>query len=263
MKKIIVLLVAGLLLAPGPALAKKAKYEVVAVTNGGQIKGKVTTALKVKDPVINIEVKAGEDPEKTEVERELCGGEKAAGMYILSSAGEVKNAYVIVEKVKKGKAPPKMDLVIDNIDCRFVPLVGISYLKSKYIIKNSDPVLHNTNLGKLLKGGIRRTVYNLALPHKDQVIKKISRVSGLISLKCDAHYWMRAYVYASRHPYVAITDANGGYEIKDLLPGKYKVRFWHEGFEEVIKGVEVKPGSSTELSALFTKTLTPDFLKAN
>ena len=70
MKKIIVLLVAGLLLAPGPALAKKARYEVVAVTNGGQIKGTVTTALKVKDPVINIEVKAGDDPEKNKVEKE-------------------------------------------------------------------------------------------------------------------------------------------------------------------------------------------------
>lgn len=261
MKKIVVLLVAGLLLASGPALAKKTRYEVVEVTNGGQIKGKVTAVLKVKDPVMNIEIKAGDDPEKTKMEKELCGGEKAAGMYILSAAGEVKNAYVIVEKVKKGKAPPKSDLVIDNIDCRFVPLAGISYIKSKYIFKNSDPVLHNTNMGKMLKGGIRRTVYNLALPHKDQVIKKISRVSGLISIKCDAHYWMRAYVYASRNPYVAITDANGGYEIKDLLPGRYKVRFWHEGFEEVIMEVEVKPGSSTELSALFTKTLTPDFLE--
>jgi uncharacterized membrane protein len=46
-----------------------------------------------------------------------------------------------------------------------------------------------------------------------------------------------------------------------ILPGKYKVRVWHEGFEEVVKEVEVKAGSTSDLSATFTKTRTPDFMK--
>ncbi len=133
-------------------------------------------------------------------------------------------------------------------------------MKTKYIIKNSDPILHNTNLGKVLGGGKRRTVYNLALPYKDQVIKKSNRVAGLIQIKCDAHPWMRAYVYSSRHPYVAITDENGNFEIKDLLPGKYTIKFWHEGFEEVEQEIEVTPGQASELNATFTKKRKPLFM---
>jgi hypothetical protein len=112
----------------------------------------------------------------------------------------------------------------------------------------------------MLKGGVKRAVFNLALPYKDQVIKKKNRVAGLIHVKCDAHPWMRAYVYSSRHPYVAITDAKGNFEIKDLLPGKYTVKFWHEGFEEVIKEIEVNGGGVSKLNATFTKTRKPAFM---
>ena len=93
------------------------------------------------------------------------------------------------------------------------------------------------------------------------MIKKRNRVAGLIHVKCDAHAWMRAYVYSSRHPYVAITDANGNFEIKDLLPGKYTVRFWHEGFEDVVQEIEVKAGKASELNATFAKTRIPAFLR--
>ena len=72
---------------------------------------------------------------------------------------------------------------------------------------------------------------------------------------------MRSYIYSSRHPYVAITDADGGFEIKDLPPGKYKVRVWHEGFEDVVQDVEVKAGGTSDLKATFSKTRTPDFMK--
>ncbi len=262
MKKIVIFIVAVALLIPLMSNAKrKPRYKAVEVTNGGTIKGKITSADKVKDLVLPINVKDKENAEETALEKNTCGSEQQAMMYVLSSANEVKNAFVIVEGVKEGKAAPKKDITIDNKNCRFEPLVSISYVKSNYVIKNSDPVLHNTNLGKEQRKGVRRTVYNLALPFKDQVIKKPNRVAGLINVKCDAHPWMRSYIYSSRHPYVAITDASGNFEIKDLLPGTYKIKIWHEGFEDIEKEVVVKAGSSSDLNAAFTKTRTPDFMK--
>jgi len=260
MRKIMVFMVVVSLLIPAVSFAKKARYEVVEVKNGGIIKGTIKSAEKIKDPVIPIKVKPKEDPKETELEKQTCGSTQQAMMYVLSSSNEVKNVLVMVEDVKKGKAAPKKDLVIDNLKCRFEPLVGISYVKSTYIIKNSDPLLHNTSLGKIIREGVRRTVYNLALPFRDQVIKKPNRVAGLINVKCDAHPWMRAYVYSSRHPYVSITDSNGNFEIKDLLPGKYTVRIWHEGFEEVIKEVDVKAGKASELNVTFSKKRKPAFM---
>ncbi len=262
MKKLLVFMVVVALIIPALSYSKrKPKYKAVEVTNGGTIKGTIKSADKIKDPVIPIIVKPKENPEETKLEKDTCGSSQQAMMYVLSSSNEVKNALVIVEGVKEGKAAPKKDITLDNKKCRFEPLVSITYVKSNYVIKNSDPLLHNTSLGKVVKEGVRRTVYNLALPFKDQIIKKPNRVAGLINVKCDAHPWMRAYVYSSRHPYVALTDASGNFEIKDLPPGKYKVRIWHEGFEDVVKEVEVKAGVASDLNASFAKTRTPDFMK--
>jgi hypothetical protein len=261
MKKLLIFMVVVALIIPALSYSKrKPKYKAIEVTNGGTIKGTIKSANKVKDPVISINVKPKENPEETKLEKDTCGSSQQAMMYVLSSSNEVKNAFVIVEGIKEGKAAPKKDIKIDNKKCKFEPLVSIAYVKSKFEVKNSDPILHNTNMGKEVRKGVRQTVYNLALPFKDQVIKKTNRSAGLIQVKCDAHPWMRAYVYSSRHPYAAITDASGNFEIKDLPPGKYKVRVWHEGFEDVVKEVEVKAGGTSDLNATFAKTRTQPFL---
>jgi hypothetical protein len=262
MKRLILITVAITLFLPLSAQSapKKPKYEAVEVTNGGSIKGVIKTSIKVVDPVIPIHIKPKENPLETEQEKKTCGENHGAMMYLISSSGGVKNAMVFVEGVKKGKAAPKKDLIINNNGCRFEPLVGIAYLKSNFVFKNSDPLFHNTSIGKMLPSGVRRTVYNLALPHKDQVITKPDRVSGLLHVKCDAHPWMRAYVYSSRHPYVAITGDNGEFEINDLLPGKYTVRIWHEGFKEMVREVDVQAGKTASLDGAFSETITPAVL---
>lgn len=249
MKRILALAVMMVLFAAAVSFA----YEVVDVKNGGGIKGTIKAAEKIADPVIKIVIKPKPDPKETELERSTCGDSQKANMYLLSPANEVKNVLVIVEDVQKGKAAPKNDLLIDNAKCYFEPIVGIAYKGANFKIKNSDPLLHNTNLGLLLTETTRRSVYNLALPNKDQVITKPVRATGLIIVKCDAHEWMRGYVYASDNPYVAITDANGNFEIKDLPAGKYKVRIWHEGFKEVNKTVEVSAGKSADLDVTLSK----------
>jgi len=66
---------------------------------------------------------------------------------------------------------------------------------------------------------------------------------------------MRAYVYSSRHPYVAITGDNGEFEINDLLPGKYTVRIWHEGFKEMVREVEVQAGKTAGLDGAFSEAV--------
>lgn len=248
MKKIVVLVVIFTLVLVSIPFA----YEVVEVKGGGSIKGKIKAASKEADPVIEIKISPKERPEDAEKIRQTCGTSQQAMMYILSPNLEVKNVLIIVEDVKKGKATPKTDFTIDNNKCYFDPLVGVAYKGGNFVIKNSDPFMHNTNLGILLKDK-RSTVYNLALPTMGQVITKPIRRTGLHEVKCDAHEWMRAFVYVSEHPYVAVTDASGNFEIKDLPPGKYKVRIWHEGFGSVTKDVEVSAGKASDLSVTLTK----------
>jgi hypothetical protein len=49
-----------------------------------------------------------------------------------------------------------------------------------------------------------------------------------IPVKCDVHPWMNAYIHVLDHPYFAVTQQDGTFEIKGLPPGDYEVSVWHE-----------------------------------
>lgn len=245
MKRWLLLILVLTLILPASAFAKRKKYEVVDVVDGGSIVGTIKAAEKVADPVEKVETTVPE-------EQKLCGSEFKMNMYIISADLGVKNVIVALQKVTKGKAMPQQDLFLDNKGCQFLPLVGVAFKGSQFVIHNADPIFHNTSLGLIMKDK-RSTVYNLALPTQDMTIKKPVRRTGMHSVKCDSHKWMRAYVYAAKNPYVAVTDANGKFEITDILPGKYEVMVWHEGFGEVVKTVEVKPGQATTMDHTFAK----------
>jgi hypothetical protein len=68
-----------------------------------------------------------------------------------------------------------------------------------------------------------------------------------IPVDCNIHPWMRAYVVAVDHPFVAVSDKNGEIEIKGLPAGeKLSFRLYHEAATGSIKEVLVN-GKATEL----------------
>lgn len=47
-------------------------------------------------------------------------------------------------------------------------------------------------------------------------------------MTCDYHAWMSCYVLLRDNPYMAKTDSNGRFEIRNLPVGEHVFRFWHE-----------------------------------
>ena len=41
---------------------------------------------------------------------------------------------------------------------------------------------------------------------------------------------MKSYIAVFKHPYFAVTGANGSFDIKNLPPGTYTLEAWHEKF---------------------------------
>jgi hypothetical protein len=39
---------------------------------------------------------------------------------------------------------------------------------------------------------------------------------------------MKGYIAVFKHPFFAVTDKNGGFELKDLPPGTYTITAWQE-----------------------------------
>ena len=45
---------------------------------------------------------------------------------------------------------------------------------------------------------------------------------------CPIHAWMVGYMVVKDHPYVAVTDAEGKFEMKNVPKGEWTLRIWHE-----------------------------------
>ncbi len=207
-------------------------YETVKVSDGGTISGKVVFqgAIPPKKKII---------PTK---DQEVCGGIREVDQVLLSPDKSVQDSVVYLKKVEKGKAWEKAATTshIDNLKCDFHPHVQVVQA-GDFEIVNSDPVLHNTHgfLDKL-------TVFNVALPNQGQRIKKSLKKPGLVRVECDAHGWMRGWVYVAENPYYALTGKDGTFTIKDVPPGSYTLVAWQEytGTVEVpvtVKAKEVVP----------------------
>ncbi len=222
---------AGIMVAASPAGA----YEGAPVAAGGTISGATTFLGKVTPPaLVKVDKDAG-----------VCGKTpKHDESMIVSATKGLKNVVVFIEKIEAGKPIQAGSAVLANIECRYEPHVLAFVVGTELAVSNSDPVLHNTHI-KLP----RSDVFNYGLPTKGQVIKKRIRRKGLMKVGCDAgHTWMQAWIAVFDHPYFAITDAAGHYQIGDVPPGRYTLVFWHEKLGRKTKVVEVAAKAKIDAS---------------
>ena len=57
---------------------------------------------------------------------------------------------------------------------------------------------------------------------------------GLVNLKCNGgHVWMNAEMFVAPHPYYAVTDQDGKFEVSNVPAGQYEIVAWHEGWSVV------------------------------
>lgn len=214
---------ASVLLTALPAPA----YDVVAVSDGGTIKGKV--------------VYAGAPPAKKKIiptkDKEACGsGVREVDQILLGPDKAVHEAVVYLKGVEKGKAweKPAKPPAIDNVKCDFVPHVQVIRAGDVEIV-NSDPVLHNTHgfLGKV-------TVFNVALPNQGQRIKRDLKKPGMVRVECDAHGWMLGWIYVADSPYYAVSAKDGTFTLANVPPGSYTLVTWQEYIGALETPVTVK-----------------------
>ena len=219
-------------LSSGPANAQST-YKEVAVKDGGRISGFVR--LSGTMPTV----------EKFEVTKnpEHCGTIKPSDRLVVGKNRGVKNSIVSLEGITEGKKfAAYVKPTLDQRKCEYVPHVQVIPAGTPLEIVNSDNILHNVHAYTGKKD--LRTVFNIAQPIKGQpTVVKQSQLSqpGLVVVTCDAgHPWMTGCVMLADHPYYAVTDPKGKFELTDVPPGTYKIKMWHEGFK--ITGTEMEKG---------------------
>ena len=209
--------------------------------NGGSIKGRVVFNGKVPNARKIQIVK----------DHEVCNDrEKIAPKIRVNDRQQVQDVVVFLGDIKAGKAPVATDSkrTIEQKTCTFAPHVQVLMQDVPFDVVNSDPIAHNLHCTQH-----RRTLFNPIQPKQDMRSEFTIIDPGLATLRCDIHNWMRAYLYILWHPYYAVTEADGAFELTDVPPGEYELVGWQEYLGETTLTVTVEPGKVTEIELELTK----------
>ena len=124
-----------------------------------------------------------------------------------------------------GFPTPAEPVVLDQSGCHYVPHVLGIRTNQTLKITNSDPTPHNIHPSPK-----NNEEWNQAQPAGVAALeKKFPREETLIPVKCNQHPWMKSYIGVLKHPFFAVSAADGTFTIKGVPPGKYTVVAWHEG----------------------------------
>jgi hypothetical protein len=127
--------------------------------------------------------------------------------------------------------------------CRFVPHFLLVRTDQKVRVISEDPVAHNVHTSPMKNQEVNMIIAKqepegIVLPPMNQSERLPFRVRD------DIHPWMSAQFMVLDHPYAAITNERGEFEIPVLPEGDHELRVWHEriGYIERSMVVTVKKG---------------------
>lgn len=111
--------------------------------------------------------------------------------------------------------------VLDQIDRKFVPNVLVLPVGSQVVFPNSDSVSHQVYSFSPAKR------FQLPLYRGKPYPPVLFDREGVVTLGCNIHDQMRAYVYVVDAQYFGRTDAAGSWAAAEIEPGEYRIEIWH------------------------------------
>jgi hypothetical protein len=235
--------------AASPGAAVPAATTTASAGGWGTLKGQVVfsgTAPPTK--TLEEQGKAEKDPDMCAVSAPIM----SERLVIDDATKGVKNVLVYLPRPSAVNEDAKKEALAKTIEfdqkgCVFAPHVLGLMTGAKVVMKSSDPKNHNVNVK------LKNTLFNSTIAGGQSVPVTPAdpeRTPGQVV--CDIHPWMNSWWMVLDHPYVAVTDAKGNYEIKNVPAGSQKVVVWQEfvkggGFVTAPSGenVDIKAGDAT------------------
>ncbi len=171
----------------------------------------------------------------------LYAGDISGTVKVLGGKG-IEHTLVYIEKVEgKTFSPLQKNPVIDQMRMTFVPHVLPVLAGSTVDFPNSDSVRHNVFSPSKTKK------FNLGT-YPAGVTKKVPfDKTGVVSLLCNVHPEMSAYIVVLQNPYYTLVGKTGKYKIKNIPAGTYTLVVWHPKFKVKRITVEVSQDESRNM----------------
>ncbi len=182
----------------------------------------------------------------------VCSKIKRKSDSIVVTKGKLRDVHVRIAGSGLPRPTSKLKrrpVVVKQSQCMYEPKVVSLLPGQRLVVQNVDPTYHNVH-AKLK----RRTKWNIgqAAGAPDLIKQNISKPGQAITLGCDVHPWMSAYVVTWANAFSKVTSSDGAFAIPDVPVGTYDIEAWHPTLGLLKKRVTVKPGSN-EINFTFRK----------
>jgi len=212
----------------------------------------------------------------TRPRRHSCAARRAAGALALLAAlaragpilaatlvihvqtpdGHVLSGAVVTARPLEGQArrPAPVHAVMDQVNRAFAPDLLVVPVGSTVAFPNSDSVSHQIYSFSAAKR------FQLPLYHGKPYPPVQFDQTGVITLGCNIHDDMLAYLLVTDAPYFGRTDAQGAWSA-DVPRGRYQVSIWHPRLRDSQADLEreltVGDADRAELTLHLLKSLQP------
>jgi len=175
--------------------------------------------------------------------------------YVVGPKGELANVVVYIKSGLQRKfGPVQPGPLIDQVGCMFHPYVSGMVAGQTFQVRNSAPLLHSLHFTPKVAGNRE---FNIAQPTQGQAnTLSIANPEMHARIKCDTHPWMFTYISVFDHPYFAITDTNGFFQLPAQIPaGTYVIGASHlktTGSGDLTQEVTLREGEQRSIQFEFT-----------
>ncbi|HEY8667044.1 MAG TPA: hypothetical protein VIL86_10280 [Tepidisphaeraceae bacterium] len=215
--------------------ASNAAPAMPAVRGEGIIRGKI--------------IFTGSKPKEIKIDNSQCTGHAKPIIdetIVVNDNGTLRNVFVYLEGAGEAPFAGGKDVLIDQVDCQYVPHVIGVQVGQTVRVRSSDDTLHNVHT--LCE---KNASDNLPMTRAGAEKKLKFKSAEFIHAKCDVHPWMSAYIGVFDNPFFAISGGDGTFEINGIPDGQYTLVAWHEHYGQQKQEVTVAKAAPAESEFTF------------
>ncbi|MCA9071807.1 MAG: hypothetical protein KDA84_22925, partial [Planctomycetaceae bacterium] len=144
---------------------------------------------------------------------------------------------IATQKTEFWPSASKENLVLDQQNCTYKPHAMLVKAGEAFTANSQDSVVHSYR-GTPFKNSPFNENVN---PNSSLKVNPYRRPEPYpVPISCATHSWMSGYQLPLSHPYAAVTNDKGEFQISDLPTGEHEFIIWHENKGSLGKGVVAK-----------------------